>query len=42
MTNEILIPTTELDAIREILIFAVGLLIRYFEKKKLKKKLDVE
>ena len=34
-----ILPTTEIDAIREIVLFAVTLLIRYFEKKKLKKKL---
>jgi hypothetical protein len=34
-----ILPTTEIDAIREIILFAVTLLIRYFEKKKLKKKL---
>ena len=34
-----ILPTTEIDAIREIVLFAITLLIRYFEKKKLKKKL---
>jgi hypothetical protein len=37
-----ILPTTEIDAIREIILFAVTLLIRYFEKKKLKKKLNDE
>jgi hypothetical protein len=39
---EHILPTTEIDAIREIILFAVTLLIRYFEKKKLKKKLNVK
>ena len=34
-----ILPTTEIDAIREIVLFAVTLIIRYFEKKQLKKKL---
>ena len=29
-----ILPTTEIDAIREIVLFAITLLIRYFEKKK--------
>lgn len=37
-----ILPSTEIDAIREIVLFAVTLLIRYFEKKKLKKKINVE
>ena len=37
-----ILPSTEIDAIREIILFAVTLLIRYFEKKKLKKKINVE
>jgi hypothetical protein len=37
-----ILPSTEIDAIREIILFAVTLLIRYFEKKKLKKKTNVE
>jgi len=34
-----ILPTTEIDAIREIVFFAITLLIRYFEKRKLKKQL---
>jgi len=40
MIQQILEPTTTNDTIREIIIFAIGLLLRYFEKKKLTKKTD--
>jgi hypothetical protein len=38
--QELLQPTTSNDTIREIIIFAIGLLLRYLEKKKLTKKRD--
>ena len=38
MIHEFLHPTTETDTIREIVMLAIGLLIRYFEKRKLKNK----
>ena len=40
MIHEILTPSTDSDTIRDIIIFAIGLIMRYFEKKKLTKKPD--
>lgn len=40
MIHEILNPTTNTDTIREIAMLLIGLLIRYIEKKKLKKQID--
>jgi hypothetical protein len=34
---EHILPTSEIDAIREIVIIAIGLLFRIIEKRKLKK-----
>jgi len=36
--QEILQPSTHIDAIREILMLAVGLLVRFLEIRKIKKK----
>lgn len=36
--QELLQPTTNVDAIREILILAVGLIVRFLEIKRIKKK----
>lgn len=35
--QELLQPTTNVDAIREILMLAVGLIVRFLEIRKLKK-----
>lgn len=40
MVENLLHPTTDYDMIREIVIFAIGIVLRYFEKKKLKKKYE--
>jgi hypothetical protein len=39
---EHILPTSEIDAIREIVIIAIGLLFRFFEKRKLKKQVPNE
>ena len=40
--QELLQPTTHIDAIREILMLAVGVLIRFLEIRRIKKKNDNE
>jgi hypothetical protein len=40
--QELLQPTTHIDAIREILMLAVGLLVRFLEIRKIKKKTENE
>jgi hypothetical protein len=39
---EHILPTSEIDAIREIVIIAIGLLFRFLEKRKLKKQVPNE
>lgn len=39
---EHLLPTTEIDAIREIVLIAIGLVFRFLEKRKIKKNLANE
>jgi len=39
---EHILPTSEIDAIREIVIITLGLLFRFFEKRKLKKQAENE
>ena len=39
---EELIPNSQPDAIRELIIILIGLIIRAIEKRQLKKKIDAE
>jgi hypothetical protein len=40
--QELLSPSTNIDAIREILMLAVGLLVRFLEIRRIKKKQEDE